>query len=343
MTPRLRLAVGLAALASFATPSLLAQDSVIDIDPLGTGTSLLFAVNNRGQAVGRAELGSSDNVRAILWQDGQLTDLGALPDYPQSGAAAINERGQIVGYVANFDVARAVLWNQGRIIDLTPPGWTSCFASAINNPGDIVGTCSLASGLTVAVLWRGGTMRTLDPLPGYLASSASDINDSGVVVGTLTNYLDERSSAFRWTDGTMSTLPLPPGTANASASAINARGTIVGTATGPIGASPQPVIWRGGAVVSLGDTWGSVLGSAWGINDRGDVVGMTFAISGFVWSAGTFKSLESPYGSFPQGISERGDAVGFIFTAGGIPLHGAVWPKALTRIAPRDPRDVARP
>ena len=91
---------------------------MIDIDPLGVGTSLLFDVNDRGQAVGRAEFESSDDVRAILWQDGELTDLGALPDYPQSGAAAINERGQIVGYVANFDAARAVLWARGRIIDL---------------------------------------------------------------------------------------------------------------------------------------------------------------------------------------------------------------------------------
>jgi len=133
--------------------------------------------------VGRAEFESSDDVRAILWQDGQLTDLGALPDYPQSGAAAINERGQIVGYVANFDAARAVLWDRGRIIDLTPPGWSSCAAADINDRGDIVGTCAQSSSRAVAVLWRAGTMTPLGALPGDLDSAASAINDAGVVVG----------------------------------------------------------------------------------------------------------------------------------------------------------------
>jgi len=94
------------------------------------------------------------------------------------------------------------------------------------------------------------------------------------------------------------------------------------------------VTWEGGRAVPLGSDWGAVAGSAWGINNRGDVVGMTFEISGFVWSAGTFTPLASPYGSFPQDINERGVAVGYIFTAGGPPLHGAVWPKASTRASP---------
>ena len=327
--------------ASFAVAPLAAQSParspVIDIDPLGAGTSLLFDVNNRGQAVGRAEFESSDDVRAILWQDGELTDLGALPDYPQSGAAAINERGQIVGYVANFDAARAVLWDRGRIIDLTPPGWSSCAAADINDRGDIVGTCAQSSSRAVAVMWRGGTMTPLGVLPGDLDSAASAINDAGVVVGRSSNYLEERSTPVRWADGTITALPLPPGATSGGASDINARGTIVGNATGPVGSSPQPVIWEGGRPVPLGSDWGAVIGSAWGINDRGEVVGMTFAISGFVWSGGTFTRLESPYGSFPQDINERGVAVGYIFTAGGPPLHGAVWPKTLTRVPPTLP------
>jgi hypothetical protein len=52
----------------------------------------------------------------------------------------------------------------------------------------------------------------------------------------------------------------------------------------------------------------------------------------FVWSAGTFAPLPSPFGGFPQDIDERGIAIGFMFTAGGPPLHGAVWPKASTRV-----------
>ena len=284
----------LGSFASFVVAPLVAQSSVIDIDPLGPGTSLLYAVNNRGQAVGQAELGSSDNRRAILWHDGHLTDLGALPDYAQSGAAAINERGQIVGYVSDAFRARAVLWDGGRIIDLTPPRLVLVCGERHQQPGR-------HRRLLHAELWpcrrRAVARRHDEPArraAGYLASTASGIDDSGVVVGTLSNYLEDRSIAFRWADGEMSALPLPPATANAFASAINARGTFVGTATGPIGASPEPVIWQGDGVVPLGSTWGTVLGSAWGINDRGDVVGMSFAISGFVWSAGAFRARSNP-------------------------------------------------
>ena len=181
MKPRLRLALGLAALASFATPSLLAQDSVIDIDPLGTLTSLLYDINNRGQAVGQAELGNTDNTRAILWQDGHVTDLGALPDYPLSGAAAIDERGQIVGAATDGFRSRAVLWVDGAITDLTPPGWAWCVASDINSRGDVVGTCARPAGSNMAVLWRDGVLTELGVLPGSNESAAAAINDAGVV------------------------------------------------------------------------------------------------------------------------------------------------------------------
>jgi probable HAF family extracellular repeat protein len=334
--PRLFTALALAALVLCTPPSVIAQGSVIDIDPLGPLTSFLTDVNNRGQAAGRQEMANSDNMRAVLWEKGHLTYLGGLPDYPKSAAAAINERGQIVGWaVGNNDfLTRAVLWDRGRIVDLTPPGWYQCAAYDINNRGDIVGTCTVdSSSLGVAVLWRRGMVSPLGVLPGYLDSSANAINDAGVVIGTLSNHLEDRMRAFRWAAGEMSELPLPPGAANSFASAINASGTIVGTASGEFGARAEPVIWQGGAVLPLGVTWGSVLGSAFGINDRGDVVGTFFDNSAFVWSAGTFKQLDSPYGALPLDINEGGMAVGFIFTTiGGSPAHGAVWPKASTRV-----------
>ena len=336
----LRAATALFASLAAATP-LAAQTTVIDITPGSASASALSDINNRGQAVGKAAIGSQGDERAVVWQDSLLVELAALPDYPLSSAAAINERGQIVGTASDGFRSRAVLWEDGAIIDLTPPGWASCAASDINARGDVVGTCARPVGSNRAVLWRDGVIVELGVLPGSNESVATAINDAGVVIGSVRNPFEDRSTAFRWADGTMSALPVPPGTTSTHAFDINAAGTIVGMATGPSGASPQPVVWRGTGVAPLSGTWGSVIGEARGINNRGDVVGVTYGgIGGYVWSDGIFKPLESPHGSLPLAINDRGVAVGLILTEGGSPVHGAVWGKALTRIPPSNPREV---
>jgi probable HAF family extracellular repeat protein len=170
--------VSVAAAAQAAAPT-----TVVDITPGSFFASGLWDINNRGQAVGEAALGSGDNERAILWQDGTLIDLGALPDYPLSSAAAINERGQIVGTATDGFRSRAVRWDGGAITDLTPPGWAWCVASDINNRGDTVGTCARPAGYNVAVLWRDGVLTELGVLPGSNESVATGINDAGVVIG----------------------------------------------------------------------------------------------------------------------------------------------------------------
>jgi uncharacterized membrane protein len=125
--------------------------------------SRVWAVNNRNQAVGWSELAGRDTEHAILWQGGELIDVGAVPDFPVSRARGINERGQIVGHVTEFDLhrSRAILWDDGRAIDISPPG-SSCIATDINNRGEIIGKCTAAG-----ELWRGRELITLGLLAGY--------------------------------------------------------------------------------------------------------------------------------------------------------------------------------
>jgi probable HAF family extracellular repeat protein len=325
-------------LASFvAAAPAAAQTTVVDIGTLGLGTSFLSAINDRNEAVGWSQLAGSDSEHAVLWQDGQLVDLGVLPGFHTSVAIGINDHGQIVGGSRELDrfTTRATLWDRGQIIDISPPGATDCGAIDINNRGDIVGSCG------TAVLWRNGEVISLGLPPGYTASVAVAINDAGIVVGNLTENQALRSTPFRWADGVMTLLPVPPGATGASAEGINAQGTIVGYANTPAGL--EPVIWQGDTVAPLSGTWGTLSGQAWSINDRAEVVGTHFGGSGgFVWRDGTFASLPFPPGGVPQDINNRGVAVGFIFTESG-EVHGGIWPKALTRIAPRDPRDAAHP
>ena len=79
-----------------------AASTTYTIKDLGTlpGGSSTFpnGVNASGKVVGEAS-GSAGNTRAFLYTDGQMQDLGTLPNAicPDSIAYGINDSGQIVG------------------------------------------------------------------------------------------------------------------------------------------------------------------------------------------------------------------------------------------------------
>ena len=82
--------------------------------PVSTVFSEANAVNDEGQLVGASS--ASSGTHAFLWQDGVMTDLGALGGgYPDSVAKAINDQGQVVGYsyLPGNTTFRAFLWQDG--------------------------------------------------------------------------------------------------------------------------------------------------------------------------------------------------------------------------------------
>jgi probable HAF family extracellular repeat protein len=330
----LRLSVVVALALLVAAPlSSIAQSTFIDVGTLGPypfQSSYLLAVNNRGDAVGYSEVSGLDSNVAMLWRDGQLIDLGVLPGLMLSVATDINDRGQIVGWSSEYQYARprAVLWQDGQVIDITPPGYEACRAYAINKRGDIVGTCH-----DLPVVWRDGTFSVLPGLAGGPGVGvASDVNDAGVIVGALGG--SNRSTPVRWMDGTVTALGMPADALGGVAEAVNERGDIVGYVVRP--QFYDPVIWQGGTAVPLAGGWGLVYGYARGINNRGEVALHAFAGSittygGHVWRHGQFLWLE-PATSLND-ISDRGVAVGRVTgDSSGFTSHGAIWPKALTRI-----------
>lgn len=108
-----------------------------------------IALNDRGQVIANTE---GENGRAVLWQGGKRTDLGTLGGR-SSAAAAINERGQIVGKSQTTDGAwHAFLWQNGKMIDLGTLDGRSSRAVAINERGWIVGS-STTRARERAVLW----------------------------------------------------------------------------------------------------------------------------------------------------------------------------------------------
>jgi probable HAF family extracellular repeat protein len=142
-------------------------------------------VNNLGQVVGRSQV-DSVNWHAVLWQRGQMIDLGTLPGDTHSQAYAINDRGQIVGVSANVPASteRPFIWENGVMREFgVVTGDVYARAQDINLFGVAVGVSGVTSP-HAAIFSRGRSARL--PVPaGELLSSATEMNNFGDAIGTV--------------------------------------------------------------------------------------------------------------------------------------------------------------
>jgi probable HAF family extracellular repeat protein len=122
-----------------------------------------------------------------------MTDLGAPPGWEGFRAAAINNRGEVVGYAFLPGQSQAFLWKHGTFVALeTPPGTTTS-ATGINNRGQIVGVVAGGTYPTTsfvhAALWQpDGTFVDLGPEGTYGSEGGTfgrpyAINDRQQIVG----------------------------------------------------------------------------------------------------------------------------------------------------------------
>lgn len=119
--------------------------------PAGSVFGEAFAATDDGRAVGRYSDPVSSQTRAFYYDGNTSVDLALLSgkSFDNARALDLNDAGQIVGYVADFDNApsfggAAVLWEDGEVFDLntlipTDSGWELLSAQGINNHGQIVG------------------------------------------------------------------------------------------------------------------------------------------------------------------------------------------------------------
>jgi probable HAF family extracellular repeat protein len=268
---------------------------------------------------------------AFEWQDGDVTDLGALPPAVDncSSALAVNARGEIAGGSENglIDSAtgvkeiRAVVWEDGKIRNLGTFGGNFSAAASINSRGQVAGFAlnaipeplsmfavvlggPSAGTQTRAFLWEKGEMRDLGTLGGADARGIF-VNESGEVAGySYTNSTPNATTGFPttdpflWKNGRMIDLGTLGGTFGLP-NALNNHGQVVGQSNLP-GDQPgnfDPFLWDGEKLIDLFTT--SIGGNpltANAINDAGEIVGTAFFPNqqvphAYLWKNGVAKDL----------------------------------------------------
>src|SRR5271166_3434381 len=161
----------------YASHAIQWQDGVrTDLGALPHGPSSAVAwISANGLIAGTSQNGETDPLvpgsplgfpqnRAVLWRDGNIIDLGTLPEGGyESIAQAVNSRGQVVGVATNTvpDIysfiqwnslfnhfepypypyqERAFLWQDGVMTDLGTLGTgTDAWGMAINEKGQVTG------------------------------------------------------------------------------------------------------------------------------------------------------------------------------------------------------------
>ena len=305
---------------------------VVELGTLGGTVSGASAINDRGWAMGAANLEGDTAEHATLWIYGKTHDLGTLggPNSAVPWPSVKNNRGLIVGVsdtkednplheiwscaLAFFPTAsgkncRGFVWKEGKMRALPTLGGYNGVATGVNNRGQIVGwaettfhdpTCITPQVLQFeGVIYGPGRdqVQALQPLSEDQDSAATAINDQGQVVGI-------------------------------SGRCANAVGGY---------SAKHAVLWENGIPTDIGNFGGSAWNTPTAINNRGEVVGFSDFpgdsdtkrnYHAFLWTKDAgMKDLGTLPGdtrSIAWGINNRGQIVG-LSTGGANGSHAVIW------------------
>lgn len=288
-------AVALVGPASGAFAALSPYYQVFDLGPANGTSGRSWDISNTGYISGVVDR------KAFLYENGVLTDISTSDDSNSTGNS-VNDSGQVaITAHLNRGPSQAFLYSNGTRVPIGLPGSNFGTAMGINSAGDVVGSSGTSGGIYHGYVYHNGVTTDLGTLPGSTDqhSSASAINDSGVIVGSAgiggTDPVGRPLvHAFRYENGVMADIGTLGGV-QSHANDINASGVIVGQADSA--AEPyNAFVYSNGVMTNLGALGGVHFSEAFGVNSAGDVVGMG-AKSGeadhaFLYTDGVYVDLE---------------------------------------------------
>jgi probable HAF family extracellular repeat protein len=232
-----------------------------------------------------------------------------------------------------------VVWEDGVLTPLpTPAGDAGCGGEAINDRGEVAGTCVTPVGDGVryhAVVWRDGAIvLDLGSVPGVAGTIPIAINNRGAVLGYVPTPEGGSAGFFVWNDGVLTRLDPA-----LTAVDLNDRGQIAAWARVPPNVWIEALVIDDGRVNRLPSRSSSGHCIAEAINGHGSVGGWCDGGFPVVWTRGQLRTLPglSEFFGTVTDINDRGTAVGYATTPDGY-SHAVLWPGA----AKHPPSHVAR-
>jgi probable HAF family extracellular repeat protein len=241
-----------------------------------------------------------------------------------SVAYDVNNRGQVVGYMAAGATYHAFLYDAGVLNDLGALGNGESYAYRLNESGVVVGT-SYVDDQPYAFTYANGAMTALSTGP---LSYANDINNAGVIAGTYAGTDSDgfyQPHAYTYAGGAVTDL----GTLGYGSygNAINDHGQVAGTAevNGPPNRPTDPFFYSDGVMQNIGN-FGGIFSNAWAMNNQGHVVGSAggtpsdgslYPFRAFLYDGSGLHDLgvmAKDGNSSAYGINELGQVVGFTDT-----------------------------
>lgn len=286
----------------------------------GPGSYYVFTsvpINNDGVVTGTADTTTPDPyapfcfspeclvTHTFQWEEGALTDLGALPGVNSSIPNAINASGAIAGISENGTIDPAtgfaeydgVVWQDGEIINLGTFGGAFSYAGDINDAGQVAGFALTTTPDSfflgnlcfnnpfatqmLAFIWQGGALQNLGTLGGP-DSCGYFINQGGQVAGmSFTNSIINPSTGFPtthpfvWNGKRMLDVGSLGGTLALGAGVVplNDHGVMTGFSTLAGDATLHPFVWTKSKGIQDLATLGGDNGFADSINNAGMIVG----------------------------------------------------------------------
>jgi probable HAF family extracellular repeat protein len=158
-----------------------------DLGGLGQGLGMAYDANGWDFIVGSSSV-SFEQIDAFMWRNGEMHSLGSLPGSPFTGARAINNYNEVVGYSGAALNDHAFYWSQTTgMIDLGNLGYSyGASANDINDAGVIVGYTYGPSG-RIGAVWHDFVLHDLNTLlvngQGWELYDANGLNELGQIVG----------------------------------------------------------------------------------------------------------------------------------------------------------------